>query len=504
MYVPSVCALCLGHTTIKPITMNTQPSRLLSLPEHHYSTVAVQPLHATSLLAYNEALAAELGLPAAAALSEDERLSLAGSLENPPQAPIATVYSGHQFGVWAGQLGDGRAMLLGEITAPDGQQWELQLKGAGITPYSRRADGRAVLRSSIREYLCSEYMHALGIPTTRALALAASPDLVYREQAETAAVVTRVAPSFLRFGHFEHWYHRGLHTDIQLLADLLLEQHYPECLQADNPYLAMFAAISQRSAELVAAWQSVGFCHGVLNTDNMSALGLTIDYGPFGFLDAFDPHHICNHSDTQGRYAYHAQPAIVQWNLSCLASCFLPLATEDELVSVLNDYVVQYKQAYLERMRAKLGLMRPVNEDQVLIDGLLKAMAAQRVDYSLCLRHLSQVSRDGDDIPAELAALWPLPDAGLQQWITLYRERLQAESLSDAERATAMNAVNPKYVLRQYLLQDAIAKAEQGDASGITELAQVMSHPYDEQVEYQSYAALPPDWAAGICVSCSS
>lgn len=279
MYVPSVCALCLGHTTIKPITMNTQPSRLLSLPEHHYSTVAVQPLHATTLLAYNEALAAELGLPAVATLSEDERLSLAGSLENPPQAPIATVYSGHQFGVWAGQLGDGRAMLLGEITAPDGQPWELQLKGAGATPYSRRADGRAVLRSSIREYLCSEYMHALGIPTTRALALAASPDLVYREQAETAAVVTRVAPSFLRFGHFEHWYHRGSPTDGQLLADLLLEQHYPECLQADNPYLAMFAAISQRSAELVAAWQSVGFCHGVLNTDNMSALGLTIEIG---------------------------------------------------------------------------------------------------------------------------------------------------------------------------------------------------------------------------------
>ena len=484
--------------------MNTLPSRLLSLPEHHYSHIPVQPVHAPTLLAYNDALAAQLGLPSAAALSADERLWLAGSLANPPQTPIATVYSGHQFGIWAGQLGDGRAMLMGEISDAQGQRWEIQLKGAGATPYSRRADGRAVLRSSIREYLCSEYMHALGIPTTRALALMASPDTVYREQAETAAVVTRIAPSFLRFGHFEHWYHRGQNTDGQLLADLLLEQHYPECLQADNPYLAMFAAISQRSAELVAAWQSVGFCHGVLNTDNMSALGLTIDYGPFGFLDAFDPHHICNHSDTQGRYAYHAQPSIVQWNLSCLASCFLPLATEDELVAVLNAYVAQYKQAYLARMRAKLGLMRPVDGDQELVDGLLKAMAAQRVDYSLCMRLLSQVSRDGSDIPADLAALWPLPDAGLQQWLALYRQRLQAETLSDAERATAMNAVNPKYVLRQYLLQAAIEQAQQGDASGVQELAQVMSHPYDEQPEYQAYAALPPDWAAGICVSCSS
>ena len=484
--------------------MNTLPSRLRSLPEHHYSNIAVQPLSATTLLAYNDALAAQLGLPTASALSTDEQLWLAGSLANPPQTPLATVYSGHQFGVWAGQLGDGRAMLMGEIRDAHDQHWEIQLKGAGATPYSRRADGRAVLRSSIREYLCSEYMHALGIPTTRALALVGSPDTVYREQAETAAVVTRIAPSFLRFGHFEHWYHRGQNTDGQLLADLLLEQHYPECLRADNPYLAMFAAISLRSAELVAAWQSVGFCHGVLNTDNMSALGLTIDYGPFGFLDAFDPHHICNHSDTQGRYAYHAQPSIVQWNLSCLASCFLPLATEDELVEVLNNYVAQYKQAYLTRMRAKLGLMRPVDGDQELIDGLLKAMAAQRVDYSLCLRLLSQVSRDGSDIPADLAALWPLPDAGLQQWLTLYRQRLQVESFSDAERATAMNALNPKYVLRQYLLQAAIEQAQQGDASGVQELAQVMSRPYDEQPEYQAYAALPPDWAAGICVSCSS
>ena len=479
-------------------------SRLLQLPDDHYSPIPVQALNQPKLLAYNHALAAQLGLEANFDQEADSVLLLAGSLPTPPQTPIATVYSGHQFGVWAGQLGDGRAMLLGELTDTDGHIWEVQLKGAGQTPYSRRADGRAVLRSSIREYLCSEYMHALGIPTTRALALTASNDPIYREHTETAAVVTRVAPSFLRCGHFEHWYHRGRHHDVRMLADLLLEQHYPECLQDDNPYVAMFASISQRSAELVAAWQAVGFCHGVLNTDNLSVLGLTIDYGPYGFLDAFDPHHICNHSDHQGRYAYHAQPSVVQWNLSCLASCFLPFATEDELVAVLNDYVAIYKQAYLQNMCAKLGLERPVDGDQPLVDGLLQAMAAQGVDFSLCFRHLSLIRRDDATVPAELAALWPLPESGLSAWLERYRQRLQLEQRSDAERAVAMNAVNPKYVLRQYLLQTAIEKAEQGDNSELNTLQKIMSHPYDEQVEYAAYAALPPDWAAGICVSCSS
>lgn len=481
-----------------------QPSRLLSLPEHHYNKIDVQPLQKASLLAYNTQLAMNLNLPTDIQNSDDWIALFSGSLLTPPQQPIATVYSGHQFGVWAGQLGDGRAMLLGEVVSSNHEFWEIQLKGGGQTPYSRRADGRAVLRSSIREYLCSEYMHALGIPTTRALALTASNDVVYREQAETAAVVTRTAPSFLRFGHFEHWYHKGLNHDVQVLADWVLDHLHPECLQADNPYLQLFATITQRTADLVASWQAVGFCHGVLNTDNMSILGLTIDYGPFGFMDGFDPHYICNHSDHHGRYSYQAQPAIVQWNLSCLASCFLPLATEEELVAVLNGFVAQYKQAYLQKMRAKLGLYIEDEHDQALIDDLLKAMAAQRVDFSLGFRYLSQIQQDGNIIPQALRNIWPLPDVGLADWLQRYRQRLQQEMLSDEERATKMNAVNPKYVLRQYLLQQAIEQVQQGNVDSMSELYQVMSKPYDEQPEYEQYAALPPDWAAGICVSCSS
>lgn len=486
------------------MTSPLHPLRFKALPAHHYSDISVQPLTQPTLIAYNHALAQALNLPNQWSEQTDTQALLAGSLDTPPQTPIATVYSGHQFGVWAGQLGDGRAMLLGEVTDKQGQQQEIQLKGAGETPYSRRADGRAVLRSSIREYLCSEYMHALGIPTTRALALSASNDAVYREQAETAAVVTRVAPSFLRFGHFEHWYHRGQQHDLRVLADFVLDTYYPECLQDDNPYLAMFTSICERSAHLVAAWQSVGFCHGVLNTDNMSILGLTIDYGPFGFMDGFDPHYICNHSDHNGRYSYAAQPAIVQWNLSCLASCFLPFSTEDELVEILNNYVSVYQDAYLNAMRAKLGLDHPQAEDKALIDDLLKAMAAQRVDFSLCFRHLSLITRDGEDIPAELSALWPLPEAGLSTWLQHYRQRLKQESRSDQERAAAMNQVNPKYVLRQYLAQNAIQAAEQGDFGVLKTLSAVLSRPYDEQPEHSSFAALPPDWAAGICVSCSS
>lgn len=483
--------------------MTLQPSLLTQLPPHHYSPIAVQALPSPQLVVYNNDFANQLGFPLQDALQADDALLLAGSLLTPSQTPIATVYSGHQFGVWAGQLGDGRAMLLGDAVDDAGTHWEIQLKGAGQTPYSRRADGRAVLRSSIREYACSEYMHALGIPTTRALALAVSPAKVWREQAESAAVVTRVAPSFLRFGHFEHWYHRGQVDDLVALADFVLQQYYPECLTQPNPHLALFQTIIKRSIDLVAAWQSVGFCHGVLNTDNISLVGLTLDYGPFGFMDGFDPHHICNHSDTHGRYAYHAQPAIMQWNASCLAACFLTWVDEAALVAVLNDYVAQYQQAYLQRMRAKLGLMRPVNGDQGLVDGLLQAMAAQRVDFSLCFRYLNSITRDSTTIPKPLAALWQDPSP-LAEWLQRYRERLQTETLSDSERAQQMNRVNPKYVLRQYLLQNAIAAAEQADFAPLHTLIEVMSQPYDEQPEYEAFADLPPDWAAGICVSCSS
>jgi len=303
--------------------------------------------------------------------------------------PLASAYSGHQFGVWAGPLGDGRAILLGDIA-----DQEVQLKGAGKTPYSRMGDGRAVLRSSIREFLGSEAMHALGIPTSRALGVVGSKLPVRREILETAAVCTRLAPSFIRVGHFEHFASLLNSGRLKELSDYLIFAHYPQCFNAEEPYLALFKAICKRNAELVAQWQAVGFCHGVLNTDNISALGLTIDYGPFGFLDQFQIDHICNHSDHAGRYAYHRQPQIMHWNMACLASAMMPLlalnhSSEDAqalLTNALEVFPTTYAAAWQKAFRNKLGLYTPAPGDIELIEGLLQLMHDSRVDYTNLFR----------------------------------------------------------------------------------------------------------------------
>ena len=305
--------------------------------------------------------------------------------------PLASVYSGHQFGVWAGQLGDGRAILLGETAGG----FEVQLKGCGRTPYSRMGDGRAVLRSSIREFLCSEAMHALGIPTTRALCVTGSDAPVYREEIETSAVVTRVSPSFIRFGHFEHFAANQRDEELRALADYVIDRYYPACRTDDrfggNAYAALLEAVSERTAALLAQWQAVGFCHGVMNTDNMSILGLTIDYGPFQFLDGFDPRHICNHSDTGGRYAYNQQPNVAYWNLFCLAQALLPLIGDQEIaVAALESYKTVFPREFEARMRAKLGLAGRRDGDRALIEGVLKLLAQEKVDYTIFWRRLSR------------------------------------------------------------------------------------------------------------------
>jgi uncharacterized protein YdiU (UPF0061 family) len=334
-----------------------EPTLLQTLGPAFHTELPPQPLSGLHWVARSAALASELGL--AQWLQRDEALRVLGGNRLPEIGRArASVYSGHQFGIWAGQLGDGRALMLGEIAGPDGAL-EVQLKGSGLTPYSRMGDGRAVLRSSIREYLCSEAMHALGIPTTRALAVVGSPDPVRRETIETAAVVTRIAPSFLRFGHFEHFTHTAQDTtSLQRLTDAVIERSYPECRDAAQPVLALLTQVSLRTARLLADWQCVGFCHGVMNTDNMSILGLTIDYGPFGFLDAFDPGHVCNHSDTSGRYAYFRQPGIAFWNLHALAHALAPLVDGDAeaLHAALEPYKSEFAAAMQQRMRAKLGL----------------------------------------------------------------------------------------------------------------------------------------------------
>ncbi|MFM8574464.1 MAG: protein adenylyltransferase SelO, partial [Limnohabitans sp.] len=458
----------------------------------------------------------ELGWPQQ--LLDEHLPAFAGNGLLPGSQPLATVYSGHQVGVWAGQLGDGRALWLGEADSDLGPQ-EIQLKGAGRTPYSRMGDGRAVLRSSIREYLCSEAMHGLGIPTTRALCLVASPQPVVREEVETAAIVTRVAPSFLRFGHFEHFAARDQVDALRELADHAIEHHLPQARERaaqwqGNVYAGLLDEVQRRTAHLLAQWQAVGFCHGVMNTDNMSLLGLTIDYGPFQFMDGFDPGHICNHSDSHGRYAYARQPNIAYWNLYCLGQALLPLIGEQDLtVQVLEGYKQAFPRALGDAMRAKLGLTGALasedarEADWALVEDLLQLLASERVDYTIFWRRLSQAMAEGLPDGAGAAA-WRavgelfLDRAAWQAWQARYQGRV-AEA-DPAELGQAMLRTNPKYVLRNHLAETAIRQARQGDYSEVHRLERLLRSPFDEQPDAQSYAGFPPDWATRLEISCSS
>jgi uncharacterized protein YdiU (UPF0061 family) len=477
-----------------------------ALGEAFYTRLAPQPLPQPWLAAFSPQAARLLGWPDDAPDSMPQFVDVfAGAAAWPGMQPLATVYSGHQFGVWAGQLGDGRALLLGEYDGPQGR-WEVQLKGSGRTPYSRMGDGRAVLRSSIREFLCSEAMAGLGIPTTRALCITASDLPVVRETVETAAVVTRLAPSFVRFGHFEHFAYNGRPQELRQLADYVIGRFYPECREAPNAYAALLRAVTLRTADLLAAWQAVGFCHGVMNTDNMSILGWTIDYGPFGFLDAFDPGHICNHSDHGGRYAYGRQPGIALWNLYCLGQALLPLIGDsDETLAALDVYHARFAQQWQARLAAKLGLRRFEEGDEALANRLFALMSASRCDFTLFFRRLSRLplAAGAPEADATVRDLFVDRDA-FDGWAAQWRARLARDARPDAERAAAMNAVNPKYVLRNYLAETAIRQAKTGDTGEIARLLQVLQHPYDEQPAHDAYAAPPPDWAAGIEVSCSS
>jgi uncharacterized protein YdiU (UPF0061 family) len=473
-----------------------------ALGPRFFTRLPAQPLPGPVWVARSDALAAELGLTDW--LHGDEALALmAGRLAQPGWA---TVYSGHQFGVWAGQLGDGRALLLGEAATPRGRL-EFQLKGSGLTPYSRMGDGRAVLRSSIREFLCSEAMHALGIPTTRALAVVGSPLPVRRETVETAAVVCRVAPSFLRFGHFEHFTHTAADTGaLRTLADATIARFFPALRGDARPYAALLREVAVRTAKLMAQWQAVGFCHGVMNTDNLSILGLTIDYGPFGFLDAFDPGHVCNHSDGQGRYAYARQPSVAFWNLHALAHALMPLLdSSDEALAAIEPYKAAYAGAMLEAWRAKLGLAQPHDEDQPLIDDLLRRMAADRADMTITFRRLAQFDSREGAVNEAVRDLF-IDREAFDAWAGRYAARLRAESSVDAERALRMNRVNPKYVLRNHLAETAIRAAQAGDFGQTQRLLSVLERPFDEQPEAEAagYAAFPPEWAQHLEVSCSS
>lgn len=496
-----------SQLAIDPAALPLPPYAALGYPYH--VPVAPTPLPTPALLHFNTELAAELGIA-----TPDERLLaiLSGNQPWPDYEPLASVYAGHQFGQFVPQLGDGRALTIAEVHDRHGRRRELQLKGAGPTPFSRRADGRAVLRSSIREYLASEAMHALGVPTTRCLSLVGSPLPVRRERYESAAVVCRVSPSFVRFGSFEFFYYRGAHEYLAPLAEHVIGEHFPDLAAIAEPqhrYRVWLTEVVDRTARLMAQWQSLGFCHGVMNTDNFSILGLTIDYGPFGFVDAFNHQHICNHSDDQGRYAYNEQPEIGGWNcLRLLQSCLPLLAVRDDeaeavALAIYRRYHDTYSDAARQHWRAKLGLDREEEGDPDLVNGLLTLMQAGGSDFTRSFRQLARIRRD-DDGPAhgvrdEFADL-----AAFDAWVASYRARLRREGRDDTARAAAMNAVNPKYVLRNHLAQAAIERAEAGDLSEVEQLMQVLTRPFAEQPEFERYAAEPPEDARHIAVSCSS
>jgi hypothetical protein len=401
--------------------------------------------------------------------------------------PLAMVYSGHQFGVWAGQLGDGRALLIGQVRNRKGELWDIQLKGAGMTPYSRFADGRAVIRSSIREYLCGEAMAALGIPTSRALSLVATGETVMREKPEPGAVIARLAPSHVRFGNFEHFHHAGNVDAVRELADHVIAEHFPGLSHA-----AFFGEVVRRTAIMIAHWQAVGFAHGVMNTDNMSILGLTLDYGPFGFMDAYDPAFICNHTDEQGRYSVINQPAIAHWNLRALAVALSRLVPAPLLIDELNKFEGHFAGHYRKLMRAKLGLAREEEDDDRLIGELLAVMAKGRADYTLTFRDLP---RAGESWLARFGAVRGEAETWLKRW----RGRTANEDLS------GLDQVNPKYVLRNWVAETAIRAVEdRGDLATLDRIFRLLQSPHDEHPGNEEFAAPPPESMCGLEVSCSS
>lgn len=475
-----------------------------SLPSAFHTFLPPQPLTNPRLLHANADVAAMLGLAEPVLRTAQFLDVVSGRQPLPGGRTLAAVYSGHQFGVWAGQLGDGRAHLLGEVLTSAGGL-ELQLKGSGRTPYSRMGDGRAVLRSSVREYLAAEAMAGLGIPTTRSLALVVSDDPVYRETVETAAIVTRVSPSFVRFGSFEHW--AGHPEHLRTLTDYVVDRHFPELRRASDAagaweemVLGMLREVTRRTATLMADWQTAGFCHGVMNTDNMSILGLTMDYGPYGFMDRFQANHVCNHSDTHGRYAWNVQPAVAHWNLFRLGGVFIGVGLREEaLREALSGFRDDFLAAYHANLCRKFGLSQWKDADEDLVDSWWRLLHEQRADFTLAFRRLSSIARD--DAPfLELFA----DRQAAQAWLQRYRQRVGEDPAHDAGREAAMLRANPLYVLRNHLAQGAIDAAARGDAKEIDTLLDLLRDPYTERPGFERYAEQAPDWAESLEVSCSS
>ncbi len=486
---------------MKTLTELNFDNRFARLGDVFSTEVMPQPLDEPRLVVASEAAMALLDLDPAVAGDPLFAELFSGHKLWSTAEPRAMVYSGHQFGSYNPRLGDGRGLLLGEVVNDAGEHWDLHLKGAGKTPYSRMGDGRAVLRSSIREFLASEHLHALGISSSRALCVTGSDTPVYRERQERGAMLLRLAPSHVRFGNFEFFYYTKQHDELKQLIDHVVECHFADCLEHPEPYHSFFHEVLERTAKMVARWQAYGFCHGVMNTDNMSILGITFDFGPYAFLDDFDAHFICNHSDDAGRYSYENQVPIAHWNLAALAQTLTPFVAVEQLRETMNLFLPIYEAAWLDLMRRRLGFQTAEEDDKELVQRLLQLMQSSAIDYTRFFREL------GDSAPEQ--SLTRLREdfidiKAFDDWTSSYRQRAGRESGDQSDRQTRMHAVNPKYILRNYLAQQVIEAAEAGDYGPVRELHAVLSHPFDEQPGMERYAERPPEWGKHLEISCSS
>jgi len=470
----------------------------LKLPEECYTRVGPTPLKKTFLIHVNEEMAKVLDIDTEELYSDAFVDFVNGALELEGSDTFAMCYAGHQFGFYVPRLGDGRAINIGTVPSSWGDQ-HLQLKGAGQTLYSRSGDGRAVLRSSIREYLMSEAMYGLGIETTRALALIGSEQQVFREDWETTAIVLRVSPSWVRFGTFEYFAHKKKHKELEALADYAIAESYPHLVDEPNKYLHFFTEVVGKTARLMAEWQAVGFNHGVMNTDNMSIAGLTIDYGPYAFLDDYDINNVCNHTDTHGRYSFGNQPSIGEWNLKALMQAFSALVNIEKMEKVLTHYGRLYTEHILYLMGKKLGLDKLESKDGELLTHLFGMMQGLTIDYTLFFRTLSRY--DGERTALLKLGLYHKP---MNDWLDSYDERLKENNSSVEERQEKMLKTNPKFVLKNYMLQEAIDAADKGDYTLVDALFNIAQNPYAEHEEYERWAEITPDVFKNKKLSCSS
>ena len=472
------------------------------LPGEFYQKIEPTSFENPHLVAFNDEVAELIGLDPVFADKSEFLDYFSGKKKMPGSNPIAMYYTGHQFGVYNKDIGDGRAILLGEVMNSKDEKWDLHLKGAGRTRYARQFDGRTVMRSCIREFLCSETMFHLGMPTTRTLCIIGSDENVHRESPEKGAMLLRVAESHVRFGSFEGFYYSEDYENVKVLADYLINYHFCEIEDANNKYFELFKEIVVRTGELIALWQAYGFTHGVMNTDNMSVLGLTLDYGPFGFVEKFDPEFTPNHSDYHGRYSLRNQKPIGYWNLQKLGKCFSELINDNEYHEALSYYAISYKKKYHGIMRMKLGLQNQHEDDWHLIEVILECLFKSGVDYTNFFRILAEFNEDKVRNNKVISDMFKGTDFG--RWAQYYAGRLNKETNYRNERKKLMYSVNPKYVLRNYIAQICIEKALSGDYSEITRVHKMLKNPFIDQPECDEYSRPLPHAYKDRYVSCSS